>query len=400
MPMISTAVQNSRILLVAAEFPPCGGGGVGRLHAIAKHLANSGSHVTVLTASKNNFSILNDSYSTDIPNLTVETVYSPNLKVILRRLRKVLPFVTFHEQYLWWARRAVSRFKSLHKAQNFDLVISSYFGFSNHWVAQQVSELANIPWIADFRDPPPWMYGKVPVPPKPEFSAFFSRPVALTVTTERTKQLFLKNYPTRNPSSIEVIENGCDELASQIERKTQNKIFTITHTGSFYSEGRDINQLIEVLKLIDKDISLQFIGDAPNPETNALLSRESLGDKVSFLPYLSSNEAMQASADSDALVVIQGKLFENQIPGKTYEYLAMQKPLLVITNSGSATWQVVANEPNVIIAEYGEQESIKNAVTRLLNHVTVPVDRFKFSRSHMGGKFTKLVTRVQNLDSM
>jgi glycosyltransferase involved in cell wall biosynthesis len=397
MPSKLTTVQNPKILLIASEFPPCGGGGVGRLQAIAKHLAKSGSHVTVLTASKNTFTILDDSRVTEMQNLSVVPVYSPNLKVPLRRLKKLLPFITFHDHYVLWAKRAVRKFKSL-RAQNFDLVISSYPCFSNHWVAQQISSVAGIPWIADFRDPPPWMYGGGAK--KSGFSGIFSRPSTLVTTTERAKQLFLKNYPALNPASVEVIDNRCDELGTKIERKIHNEVFTITHTGSFYADGRDINQLIKTLKLIDQDIRLQFIGDAPTPETTELLRLESLGDKVSFLPFLPSNEAMQVTADSDALVVIQGKLFENQIPGKTYEYLAMQKPLLVITNTGSATWQIVANEPNVIHAEYGEQESLKNAITRLLSHVTVPVDRGKFSRAHMGEKFSDLVARVGNATAM
>jgi hypothetical protein len=47
--------------------------------------------------------------------------------------------------------------------------------------------------------------------------------------------------------------------------------------------------------------------------------------------------SLEEMRQSSALLVIQGSLFVNQVPGKLYEYLSMNKPIVCVCPRVSAT---------------------------------------------------------------
>ncbi|MDP5132074.1 MAG: glycosyltransferase [Paraglaciecola sp.] len=386
----------SFILFVSAEFPPCGGGGVGRVSAIARHLADTGHHVTVITASENNYSILDSSLLYEHPNLQVVRVYSPLIKTWQWRLKKIFPFINFDDNYILWRAFAIKKAKKLHRKIPFDAVISSYPFVSNHAVAYAIVKAFSLPWCADYRDPPWWMYSDT----HKQQNQFFNYAKYAThniVTTPNAKMLLSNKLSVAN-SDISVVQNGCSPVAATMVLSKPVE-FEFLHSGSFYEVGRDINDLIKAVDVFPNPIKLSFIGDAPYPSTKSLLTKMVHPERVSFTGYMSSTEVLTISAATYALVVIQGPLFTNQVPGKVYEYLALQKPILVITNKGSSTYQVLTKEPNVFFAEYGDVNSIQQAIVMILQHKAVDVDRNSYTRDKMVEQFSMVLhTNVFNIN--
>lgn len=389
-------LNNKKILIVTAEFPPCGGGGVGRPYAIAKYLAENGWAVHVLTSSVNNYYVENPSYDINIPNLSITRVYSPSILKLRLYMRRFLPSFTPYDRYSLWKFFAKKLAIKLHKKHNFDAVFSTYPSIFNHDVALALQKKFSLPWIADYRDPLPWMYDKDTKSSK-NYSDIFENATAITVTSERIQTLMKGHIVQRLKDEIYVIHNGSDELASTIDTTPRNTSpFTIVHTGSFYEEGRDINALIRALTVMSKDIELLFVGDKPYGNTLNIIAENGLDDSVSFVDYMPSNEAIMLSAISNALVVIQGNKFENQIPGKVFEYMAMQKPVLIITNEGSATDMVTSSNPNTVFANYGDTAAIIQGLEKIVTMNTTAIDRSAYSKEKMASKITKIIESVCN----
>lgn len=384
--------KNKHILIIAAEFPPCGGGGVGRPYAIAKYLAESGWYVHVLTSSINNYHVENTSYNIDIPNLTITRVYTPGILKFRYYTRRFLPSFTPYDRFSLWKKFAKSIAVKLHKKYHFGMVFSTYPTVWNHEVALTLQNKFSLPWLADFRDPPPWMY----IPKARHNNVYekvFAHASAITVTSEHIRTLMQGHVKQRLMDKIHVIHNGSDELASTIATTpTITSPFTIIHTGSFYEEGRDINALIQALKITKKkDIKLLFVGDIPYENTLNIIAEHNLADVVTFVDYMPSDEAIKLSATSNALVVIQGKKFENQIPGKVFEYMAMQKPILIITNKNSATDSATQANPNTIFADYGNIDAIAEGLDKISMMAITPIDRSLYSKNKMASKISKVL---------
>lgn len=373
------------ILFISAEFPPCGGGGVGRVSAITRHLAEVGHKVTVLTASENHYRVLDTSLVFEHPNLRVIRVESPAIKTWQWRIKKVLPFITFDDNYVLWRCFAIGKAKQLYRATPFDLVVSSYPCTSNHAVAYTIAKEFSLPWCADYRDPPWWMYSNTHKEQK-KFHHFAKYSAHNIVTTDNAKQLLLQKLAISD-QNISVVQNGCAQAAADIPLSVTEEL-ELLHTGSFYEVGRDINDLIRAIDSFPSPITMRFIGDAPYPSTEKLLKQMMNPERIIFCDYMSTSAVLEVSAAAFALVVIQGPLFTNQIPGKVYEYLALQKPVLVITNQNSATYQVMQKEPNVIFAEYADDLSIKQGLLKVTQHQVVQVDRQRYTRNQMVQQFS------------
>lgn len=385
--------MGKHILMVTAEFPPCGGGGVGRCFAIVQHLAKAGHQVTVICASENSYTYFDNSYPQLPANVRRIQVWSPELRHWIRRIKSRFPMVNPADRFIVWRYLAIRKVLSLHRKHPFDLVISSYPIFSNHAVAYSLVKRTGLPWIADYRDPPWWMYSEQHHE-QPEFYEFAKRTQQHVVTTERARQL-LATKLVLDPAAVRVITNGCDLLAAQLPaQQPDSKPIELLHTGSVYEEGRDINLLIKVTSKFAPSVSLRFIGDPPYASTKVLLKELGETSFVQFTSYVPAAEALTAAASSHVLVVIQGPLFENQVPGKVFEYLALQKPILLISNRGSATYELLHDEPNVIFAEYGNASSIAEGITKACQHQVVSVDRMRFTRDHLGERFAALCQNV------
>ncbi|MEE2000428.1 glycosyltransferase [Alkalimonas sp. MEB108] len=385
--------MENNVLMIAAEFPPCGGGGVGRVSALARYLIDKGYRVTVLTASENHYAISDPSLVFEHPNLSVVRLQSPTIKTWQWRLKQVFPFISFDDNYILWRRFAIHKAKQLHRQAPFDVVVSSYPCTSNHAVAYAVAKTFSVPWCADYRDPPWWLYSESHKQ-QPQFYDYANLAAHNVVTTSQAKQLISQKLAV-SEHDITVVQNGCHPMAASIPiAAPASEGFELIHTGSFYEEGRDINELIRAVDAMDSAITLRFIGDKPYSTTKTLLESLTHPERVTFTSYIPSNEVLTISAAAAALVVIQGDLFTNQIPGKVYEYLALQKPILLITNTGSATYELMHNEPNVICAEYGNYQSIADAILKLKHHKVVMIDRQRYTRDKMAQKFEWVICNL------
>ena len=97
------------------------------------------------------------------------------------------------------------------------------------------------------------------------------------------------------------------------------------------------------------------------------------------VPFLS---ALNNMMNADALLLIQDKRFNKQIPGKIYEYLRTNKPLLVKADTMGETYKLASQFQNVQVGN--NTEELTTSLLTLLNKDQVITQRNLVSYNREG----------------
>ncbi len=148
------------------------------------------------------------------------------------------------------------------------------------------------------------------------------------------QNLLLKNFKI-NPAKTHVIPNGVniDDFKGITKRK--KKYRTILFVGRL-EKYKGVQNIIQALPKIDKDIILEIVGTGPF-ETNLvkLTSYLHLGDRVTFLKDLTRNELIQRYVNADLFVLLS----EHESYGICIgEALTAGTPCLVANTSALSEW--------------------------------------------------------------
>ena len=149
-------------------------------------------------------------------------------------------------------------------------------------------------------------------------------------------------------SKVGVITCGYDaeDFSSTVEplrSKSDGQPFTITHTGTFYSQRspgpflRAIKNLLETERLPSDMIRIQFIGtvNCKDESTVELLADDQIKQVLEIVGWIDHEKVIGKLYDSDLLLLVQpgAKL---QIPAKIYEYAASGRPILALADDNGA----------------------------------------------------------------
>jgi hypothetical protein len=217
-------------------------------------------------------------------------------------------------------------------------------------------------------------------------------------TTQRAAQLYQRLYPDEKLTKFTVIENGFDEgnfKGINIVDKSNDSKYTLLHSGAVYENGRDPKYLfLAVSELqsegaLNKDnFELIFRGATAGRYISQVqqLKIENLVHFEKNVPY---KESLTEMAATSGLLLIQGQLFNNQIPGKAYEYIRCNKAILALTPKTGSTGMLLQQVNGADIVE--SINDIKKAIKKmLLKDVNTERTSAIFSR----------YTKTQQLDSL
>lgn len=272
-------------------------------------------------------------------------------KPVLRKLKEAL---LIPDDQIIWYYPAVKLGEELIKEQGIDLIFSTSGPYTNHLVAKTLKQKTGLPWIADFRDPwtqnmhRPKLKWRLRLEEKMEREVVEQADVLLTVTKS-----FARNFRAKYGSSIrhlEVIHNGFDpEDYRQIQSsRLHPEKWTFVYTGIFYQERNPrlflecVAELIAEGKLDRELISIQFAGvfDYPGYRDNAdCVERLGLTDVVHTWGNLPHRNALSLLMGADQLLLIGDVAPDSgaYIPGKLFEYMAVQKPIFALTVEGESS---------------------------------------------------------------
>lgn len=369
--------QMRRVLLVSYAFPPTGGSGVIRPLKFAKYLPEFGWQPTVLTVTKGDSFYLEDKALLNQLSEHVTIERTPSIELfkttqvkqfadqleegqhrsssfvaLKKRLRNLLKAVYFSifipDDKIGWIYPAVRRARQLAEKQKFDIIIATSPPQTNLLVATWLKYYLGIPVILDYRDE----WSTNPHNPSTNFfSGWINKYLEKQAVKKSDAILLMSNNVLNNLYNAKIITSTTDiiprvlpngfDLADfpNVSLRTTEKCFQIVYTGSFYGTMRipdpflhALHQWLSEEPQIRHQVRALFQGSI-YPKHGRLISRLNLEDVVTVGGQVSHQESVMAQKIASLLLLVMGKAEGTAIlPGKVFEYLGAQRPILAIVH--------------------------------------------------------------------
>jgi glycosyltransferase involved in cell wall biosynthesis len=366
-----------KVLIIAYYFPPSGGPGVQRALKYVKYLPQYGWEPIVLTAKDADYPARDESLLAEIPSnvkvyrskifepyslyrkltgkaanapVDVENIPTAGKKRSLteRFAEGVRSTLFIPDARIGWLPYAVAEGKRIIRDEHIQALYSSSPPYTTALIARSLQRQCRIPWIAGFRDP--WT-GFLSTPDRwflpAAIDAHLERSVyesadRIEVAWRGIQKDFQKKFPHVNTEKCHYLPNGYDsEDYPKIERTTNDR-FTVTYTGSMYGKRNPQTFLTAVEGLIaqsqlDPDtIRLRFIGRF-GAEVKAMIQQSPLSSSIELIPYLPHSESIKSLMQSDALLLVVDETDDSAeiVPGKVFEYLGAQRPIIALAPKGA-----------------------------------------------------------------
>ncbi|WP_226682073.1 glycosyltransferase [Sutcliffiella horikoshii] len=398
--------QLKKVLIIAHIFPPIGGSGVQRTLKFVKYLETNGWQPTVVTVGNSKYPFIDQTLVEQIPkNIEVirfdepDNINNENIKELLSLLNGVvsnknllkeylrflnenkekLVQLVLPDQYLMWANVVLKNLDKKIKLENFDLIYSTSGPYSDHIIGYYLKEKHNKPWVIDIRDEwsnNPYFQvsdkGNIFYKTSMEIESEILRKADKVVTTTPlTTKNYIDNF-NLDCEKVNTITNGYDEedFINLEQVLPRNKRFTMVHNGLFYSVRtpetilRAIHNLISK-KIIEKNlIKMVFTWSEKDSTWLKLINELNLEDVVDFKGYLNHKESLELANQSDALLLVVGpdNKDNGMYPGKMFEYLRFQKPIISLAPSGGVVEKIIDQNNRGQNVDFHNIEGIEEAI--------------------------------------
>ncbi|MDZ7372428.1 MAG: glycosyltransferase [candidate division KSB1 bacterium] len=260
-----------------------------------------------------------------------------------------------------WLPRALPAAQQILRQHQSRLLITTSPPHSVHLLGLAIKRAApwRVRWIADFRDP--WMdnatrkYAKARSPLLDRLEAGMERRVIMgadliLANTPRNRTRLLSRYPDLPEGKVVVLPNGYDPAGFPGSQPfpARNHRMTITFVGYFYQifgEGflDAVERALTLHPELNGGIQLRLIGQQADPiraRLHRLASRDP--EMVALLGPLAHRQSLAELQAGDVLLCLNypGEEGKACVPSKLYEYLAVGKPILLLSPPGDA-WDLV-----------------------------------------------------------
>ena len=390
--------MKNQVLIITYYWPPAGGPGVQRWLKFVKYLPDFGITPIVYCPENPNYPIIDESLVLEV---------SKDIKIIKQPISEPYRFAnilskkdskqissgvipktkkqSFIQRLLLyvrgnffipdarknWVAPSVEFLEDYIKSNHINTIITTGPPHSLHLIGLRLQERLGVKWLADFRDP--WTtigYHKALKlsAASAEKHKRLERQVLqaanhIIVTSKRTKTEFLSK--TKQP--ITVITNGYDN--HYIGQTVKDDKFTLAHIGSLLSE-RNPKQLWAALKAIinenddfRSEFELKLIG-VVSEDVLKVLEDFNLMPYINVVGYISHEEALKAQRSSRILLLVEIDSEDTKviIPGKLFEYMASDTPILALGPRDSDVETILKSTNSGQYFYYDEKEAIKTQI--------------------------------------
>jgi glycosyltransferase involved in cell wall biosynthesis len=245
-----------------------------------------------------------------------------------------------------WISDALSISRSLHRKEQFDVVMFHSLPWHAHLAGYWVARELGIPWFANFNDP--LSFARFASNPAQQAAygpglterlwtrRILTRPEVITFPCSRLRDDILRAVP-RKERTVVIPHIGSAISQSEI----QTNLFTLVHAGKLGGNdltSRSSDAFLEGLRrVIDKNTSarggvkLLLVGPEDSA-TNAAISRLRLDDHIIRTGRVSYEESLKYIAQASVCVLIEGEVEEGVfLPSKLCDYLVAKKPVIALS---------------------------------------------------------------------
>lgn len=425
-------MDTKKALIICYYWPPAGGPGVQRWLKFVKYLPEFGIDPIVYCPQNPNYPIIDQSLLNEVPErveiiklpikepyalarlfskksaTTISSGVIPKTKkqsLIEKLMLYIRGNYFIPDARKNWIEPSVSFLSNYLKDHQIDTIITTGPPHSLHLIGLQLKQQLNLKWIADFRDP--WTtigYHKaLKLTNSSELkhqkleAQVLNSADHIVVTSEHTQA----EFKTKTEQPISVITNGYDNHSVRVEGKDEK--FTLSHIGSLLSE-RNPKVLWEVLaELIQSNtefaskFQLNLVG-VVSEDVLESLNNSGLETYVNLVGYVSHDDAIKFQLKSRLLLLIEIDSEDTKaiIPGKLFEYLVSETPILAIGPDDSDIQQIIKETNTGSYFNYQQKKMLKTRISSCFkayqqDALTVnPTGIERYSRKNL----TKVLTSI------
>lgn len=243
-----------------------------------------------------------------------------------------------------WNRFALRASKKLLQTEPFAAIITTSPPHSSQLIGLQLKkQFPNVKWIADLRDPWTDIYyykelNHTALAKK--IDAYYEKAVietadAILVTSADTKRLLLAKSPVIDSAKIKVIPNGYDQEDFTYPSDPPSNKFCITYTGTI-TETYNIELFLKALAEVarrhpDIPFRLRFVGKI-SAMVQQQVEQAGITHLTEIIPFVPHQESIRYLMAATMLLMGIPDVVNNFciLPGKLFEYLASNKPIICI----------------------------------------------------------------------
>ncbi|MBK86432.1 MAG: glycosyl transferase family 1 [Flavobacteriaceae bacterium] len=390
-----------KVLIITYYWPPAGGPGVQRWLKFVKYLPEFDIEPIVYCPENPCYPTLDSTLSDDL---------SDNITILKHPIRDPLRFLKFFfktktkayangliptaskqsildrflifirgnffipDARIFWVKPSYNFLSDYISNNKVDTIITTGPPHSLHLIGMRLKAKHLIKWFCDFRDP--WVdinyhqqlrltkYAKkqhLMLEKKVLYKADH-----IIVTSAQTKLLF--SNKTNQP--ITVVTNGFDDASNSNVKMDLN--FTLTHIG-FLSSQRNpsilwdvLSELIHELTDFKEKFKLVLVGIVSVDAINAI-NAFGLEPYLDIIETVSHFDAAKYQRKSQVLLLLEGntKAATYIIPGKLFEYVNAQRPIIAIGPQPSDIKSILEETNTGNYFKYDEKEALKHQIIEL-----------------------------------
>lgn len=387
-----------KVLIIAYYWPPAGGPGVQRWLKFVKYLPDFGIQPHVYVPENPTYPIIDFELEKEVSDKAIiikKRIFEPyglasmfskkNTQKISSGIipsarkqsfmQKILLWIRGNafipDARVLWVKPSIKFLEHYIQENKIDTIITTGPPHSLHLIGLGLKARLNVKWIADFRDP--WTtigYHnelKLSVNSLKKHKNLESKVLhtadSILVTSATTKKEF--QLLTKKP--IHVITNGYD--VEKIEKMPLDDKFTMAHIGSFLSQRNPrilwkcLKEIIKENSSFKNDFQLKLIG-AVSSEVLQTIAEFRLEGYVNNLGYVSHSEAVSHQRSSQVLLLIEinSEGTKSIIPGKLFEYMVSERPILALGPENSDFESIITSTNTGVFHQYDEYDELKQTI--------------------------------------
>jgi glycosyltransferase involved in cell wall biosynthesis len=212
------------------------------------------------------------------------------------------------------------------------------------------------------------------------------------------KRIFVEKSSQDIASKTIVIPNGFDEEDFAIQPLSLETKKVLTYIGTI-SDAYDVSALIGALTGLSDQLKSQliirFVGNTPISVEKKFTST---GITIEFTGYVDHSKSVEYLLLSDMLLLVIPKVANNNgiLPGKIFEYLAAQKPILAIGPVSGDLANIMQETKCGQLFDYPDREGMLNFLSDNLSKKSAALSNREIAGKYSRKQLTKRIAQLLN----
>lgn len=327
-------------------------------------------------------------------------IYADNLSVGLPRHRGSLQllrattsamlnttlrwFAYYPDALRLWANATAHTVLHNPRTSSHQVMLTSCPTYSTHIAGLKIKRAIGIPWVADFRDlwiGRPFRKTKSLLHDWMDYrleAAVVRSCDALVLASPAWENIFLKRYGQLIKPKITSITNGFETVYIErlrntlTSRKDNKKRFVLT--GAMHSAESPVPFFYALVRLRESrpdllnNIEVRLIGSAGQDLAmlQHVIQSSGIQNHVELVGLRSNDDCLREQLQADFLLLFSALEHQNTIRGKSFEYIAVGKPIIACISPDSIQAEILRQAGTALIVPYGDTYATYEAILYLL----------------------------------